>query len=48
MVREAGGVVTIFDGSAYDVFNDKIVASNGLIHDRMVTMLAAVAAGVAI
>ena len=41
MVREAGGVITTFDGSPYDVFNDKIVASNGLIHDSMVTMLAA-------
>ncbi len=43
LVREAGGVVTTFDGSAYDVFNDRIVASNGLIHDEMVAMLAAVA-----
>jgi myo-inositol-1(or 4)-monophosphatase len=47
MVREAGGVVTTFDGSIYDVFTDRIVASNGLIHDSMVNMLAAVAAGVA-
>ncbi|MDD2737022.1 MAG: inositol monophosphatase family protein [Desulfuromonadaceae bacterium] len=46
MVREAGGVVTKFDGSAYDVFNDRIVASNGLIHEQMVNMLASVAAGV--
>ncbi len=46
MIREAGGVVTTFDGSTYDVFNDKIVASNGLIHDSMVATLAAVAAGV--
>ncbi len=30
----------------YDVFNDKIVASNSLIHDSMVTTLAAVVAGV--
>jgi len=46
MVREAGGVVTTFDGTAYDVFNDRIVASNGLIHGSMVDMLASVAAGV--
>ncbi|MDD2851780.1 MAG: inositol monophosphatase family protein [Desulfuromonadaceae bacterium] len=45
MVREAGGTVTTFDGSAYDIFNDRIVASNGLIHDEMVAMLAAVASG---
>lgn len=47
MVREAGGVVTTFDGSSYDIFNDRIVASNGLIHDEMVAMLASVASGVA-
>ena len=45
LVREAGGKVTTFDGSAYDVFNDRIVASNGLIHEEMVAMLASVAAG---
>ena len=45
LVREAEGVVTTFDGSPYDVFNDRIVASNGLIHDEMVAMLAAVASG---
>jgi len=45
MVREAGGVVTTFDGSTYDIFNDRIVASNGMIHDEMVTMLASVASG---
>jgi myo-inositol-1(or 4)-monophosphatase len=35
-------MVTTFDGSAYDIFNNRIVASNGLIHDEMVAMLAAV------
>lgn len=45
LVREAGGTVTTFDGSAYDIFNDRIVASNGLIHDEMVAMLASVASG---
>ena len=45
MVREAGGRVTTFDGSTYDIFNDRIVASNGLIHDNLVTMLSSVAAG---
>jgi len=47
LVREAGGTVTTFDGSAYDVFNDRILASNGLIHDDMVALLAASAAGAA-
>lgn len=45
LVREAGGMVTTFDGSGYDVFNDRIVASNGLIHDEMTAMLTAGVAG---
>jgi myo-inositol-1(or 4)-monophosphatase len=45
LVCETGGTVTTFDGSPYDVFNDKIVVSNGLIHNEMVEMLAAVASG---
>ena len=45
MVREAGGTVTKFDGSPYDIFTDRILVSNGLIHDEMVAMLAEVAAG---
>lgn len=48
LVREAGGTVTTFDGSAYDVFNDRIVASNGLIHDQMIATLSGVANGGAI
>ncbi|QEM66861.1 inositol monophosphatase [Geobacter sp. FeAm09] len=47
LVREAGGTVTTFDGSAYDVFNDRILATNGLIHDDMTALLAATAAGAA-
>ena len=45
LVREAGGSVTAFDGSDYDVFNDRIVASNGRIHDEITALLAAVAEG---
>jgi myo-inositol-1(or 4)-monophosphatase len=45
IVREAGGVVSTFDGSTYDIFNNRIVASNGLIHDEMVAMLAEVTSG---
>lgn len=48
LVREAGGTVTTFDGSAYDVFNDRIVASNGLIHDQIIATLSGVANGGAI
>lgn len=47
IIREAGGVVTTFDGSSYDIFNNRILASNGLIHDEMVAMLASVASGIA-
>ncbi len=43
MVREAGGMVTGFDGAEYSIFNNRIVASNGLIHAEMTAMLAAVA-----
>lgn len=47
LVREAGGMVTGFDGSPYDVFNDRIVASNGLIHGEMVALLATTATSTA-
>lgn len=43
MVREAGGMVSGFDGSAYSICNNRIVASNGLIHGEMVAMLDRVA-----
>ncbi len=44
LVQEAGGRVTAFDGSPFGIFDGRIVASNGLIHDEMVAMLASVAA----
>jgi len=43
LVREAGGMVTGFDGAAYSIFNNRIVASNGLIHAEMTAMLTTVA-----
>jgi len=39
LVREAGGRVTTFDGTEYDIFNHRILASNGLIHEEMAAML---------
>ncbi|HPX60762.1 MAG TPA: inositol monophosphatase family protein [Deltaproteobacteria bacterium] len=45
MVREAGGVVTGFNGAPYSIYENGILASNGLIHDEMVAMLKRVAAG---
>lgn len=39
IVQEAGGIVSTFDGSRYDVYNNQIVASNGLIHNEMTALL---------
>ena len=39
LVREAGGVVTRADGSAYDPFRADILATNGHIHDPMLEHL---------
>jgi myo-inositol-1(or 4)-monophosphatase len=40
MVCEAGGTVSTFDGSAYDIYNHRIVASNDLVHVEMISLLA--------
>jgi myo-inositol-1(or 4)-monophosphatase len=40
MVREAGGTVSTYDGSPYGIYTNRIVASNGLIHDEMTALLA--------
>ncbi len=40
MVKEAGGQVTMPDGSPLDLFARKIVASNGLIQEEMIGVLA--------
>lgn len=45
LVREAGGIVTTFDGTDYNVFNSRILASNGLIHEEMSAMLTALDQG---
>ncbi len=39
LVREAGGMVSAFDGSPYNISNHRILASNGLIHQEMSEML---------
>lgn len=39
LVREAGGLVTGFKGEPYSVYNHRIVANNGLIHDEMLETL---------
>ena len=40
LVQEAGGRVSAFDGSRYELTNHRILASNGLIHDEMISLLA--------
>ncbi len=39
LVAEAGGKVTDFTGRPYSVYNKRIVASNGHIHDEMLRVL---------
>ena len=40
IVEEAGGTVTDFKGRPFDIFMKKIVASNGLIHEAILEVLA--------
>jgi myo-inositol-1(or 4)-monophosphatase len=39
LVQEAGGQVTMPDGSPLDLFARQVVASNGLVHDEMIGVL---------
>lgn len=39
IVREAGGVVSRFDGSTYVPYNSDILASNGIVHKEMASLL---------
>lgn len=48
LVREAGGMVTGFDGSTFALASGRVVASNGLIHAEMVAKLAGPAEEVAL
>jgi myo-inositol-1(or 4)-monophosphatase len=41
IVREAGGAVSDFRGSAFDLFGEQTLASNGLLHSEMTRILAA-------
>ncbi|HXG92491.1 MAG TPA: inositol monophosphatase family protein [Blastocatellia bacterium] len=40
IAEEAGGRITDFDGGKFSNYKPQIVASNGLIHDRMIEVLA--------
>ncbi|HEX8476383.1 MAG TPA: inositol monophosphatase family protein [Pyrinomonadaceae bacterium] len=39
LVEEAGGRVTHYDGSPFNVYTPPIVASNGLVHEHMMRVL---------
>ena len=39
IVAEAGGLVTDFAGEAFSNYMPEVVASNGLVHDRMIDVL---------
>ena len=41
LVTEAGGAVSTFTGSSYDITSPNILASNGLLHQGLVDFLAA-------
>ncbi len=45
LVREAGGTVTRFDGSAFTIDSRETVASNGLIHQELLEEFQAIFAG---
>ena len=40
MIEEAGGRVTHYDGSPFDIYTAPILASNGLVHEQMMRVLA--------
>lgn len=39
MVKEAGGTITDFKGERFSIYGDELVASNGLLHDRLIEVL---------
>ncbi|MBN2407845.1 MAG: inositol monophosphatase [Elusimicrobia bacterium] len=39
IVEEAGGRVTDFEGGPFDPFKKEVIATNGLIHDKMLEVL---------
>lgn len=39
IVHEAGGRVTNFEGEPYDVFDKQTLATNGLIHEEMLSLI---------
>jgi len=39
LIEEAGGRISDFDGAPLDIFTPKVLASNGLIHEKMMRVL---------
>ncbi|MDP8257927.1 MAG: inositol monophosphatase family protein [Candidatus Aadella gelida] len=39
MVKETGGKVTGFGGDKFDIYDEQLLATNGLIHDEMIALL---------
>jgi fructose-1,6-bisphosphatase/inositol monophosphatase family enzyme len=39
-VEEAGGLVTDFSNAPLDIYTPEVVASNGLLHSAMLSVLA--------
>ncbi len=39
IVQEAGGQISTFDGSAFDLYSKNVVASNVLLHDQILAIL---------
>jgi myo-inositol-1(or 4)-monophosphatase len=40
LIEEAGGRVSGYDGSSFDIHTPPILASNGLLHEQMMKVLA--------
>jgi myo-inositol-1(or 4)-monophosphatase len=39
LIEEAGGRVSRYDGSAFDIYTPPIMTSNGLVHEAMMEVL---------
>jgi len=40
LIEEAGGQISGYGGSKFDIYNPPVLATNGLIHDQMASILA--------
>jgi myo-inositol-1(or 4)-monophosphatase len=42
LIEEAGGRITTFEGGAYDIYSPNILASNGVLHKKLINCLGSV------